>query len=94
MKKLEKKLMHFTVDEFRVLLKQLFIDFTYPYKNKKSIDNNMVTTRELYEIFDITKPTMYKWIDAKFIHPIKIGGKIYFDRESVNKIKKEGIKYK
>lgn len=44
------------------------------------------TIREFCERFQISKPTLYEWIKAGKITPVKIGRRVYFNKSDVEQL--------
>ena len=49
----------------------------------KKTDLNVFTITKLVELFETTRPTIYAWIDNGDLIPIKIGGRVYFNRKDI-----------
>lgn len=44
------------------------------------------TISEVCEKFQISKPTLYEWIKAGKITPVKIGRRVFFNRKEVEEL--------
>lgn len=49
-----------------------------------SEDNKLYTLQRTANIFNISRPTIYAWIDKNILNPINIGGRVYFDPEEID----------
>lgn len=49
-------------------------------------DLNLFTISKLVELFETTRPTIYSWIDAGDLIPIKIGGRVYFNQKDIEQM--------
>ena len=52
----------------------------------------LYTFPEVQEIFDCSRPTLYNWIEQGILHPVRIGGRIYFDPLAIDELIRERSK--
>lgn len=50
---------------------------------ESSKDLNLLTITDLVKIFQTTRPTIYSWIDQHLLFPIRMGGRVYFDKNDI-----------
>lgn len=58
-------------------------------KTAKTVVSNtkLYTLKEVTQIFNISKTTLYKWIDCKVLpSPLKFGGRIYFRKSEIDEM--------
>lgn len=55
--------------------------FSMTHKTEKAY-----TITELCDKFQISKPTLYEWIKAGKITPVKIGRRVFFNSKEVEKL--------
>ena len=46
--------------------------------------NNLITKKQLQEMLDISKTTVFNWQNKGWLIPISIGAKVYYKRTDVN----------
>lgn len=51
----------------------------------------MFTLQQFCQYFHVTRFTVYNWIDAGKIHPVKVGRKWLFSQSEIDRITKEGV---
>ena len=87
MQKNEKQIFNLSVNELEELIAKVVGDKLQhlPIKEKKELlTKELLTLKEITKIFQITKPTAYKWMKCDVLPiPLKIGGKLYFRRVEV-----------
>ncbi len=87
MQKNEKQIFNLSVNELEELITKVVGEKLQhlPIKEKKELlTKELLTLKEITKIFQITKPTAYKWMKCDVLPiPLKIGGKLYFRRVEV-----------
>jgi len=87
MDKNEKQIFNLSVNELEELISKVIGEKLHhlPLKEKKELlTRKLLTLKEITKIFQITKPTAYKWMKCEVLPiPLKIGGKLYFRRVEV-----------
>ena len=87
MQKNEKQIFNLSVNELEELIAKVVGDKLQhlPIKEKKELlTKELLTLKEITKIFQITKPTAYKWMKCEVLPiPLKIGGKLYFKRAEI-----------
>ncbi|MDP4086633.1 MAG: helix-turn-helix domain-containing protein [Bacillota bacterium] len=72
-----------TVDEFKILLQESLKPFLDQMKSElkesSKEESNLVNIKVVMEKLQVTKPTIYNWINKGIIKPLKLGGKVLFD---------------
>lgn len=51
----------------------------------------MFTLQQFCEVFHVTRFTVYNWLKAGKIHPVRVGRRWLFSQEEMDRIKKEGL---
>ena len=59
-----------------------------------NIRDSSYTIREVSKIFNVTRQTVYNWINAHIIPCIKIGGKTYISKTVIEKVIENGTQPK
>jgi excisionase family DNA binding protein len=59
-----------------------------PETLQKSLEkqSQLITISQLTKLFSTSRPTIYAWIDKKLLNPIKIGGRVYFNKQDIEKL--------
>jgi excisionase family DNA binding protein len=59
-----------------------------PETLQKSLEkqSQLITISQLIKLFSTSRPTIYAWIDKKLLNPIKIGGRVYFNKQDIEKL--------
>ncbi|MBC8306947.1 MAG: helix-turn-helix domain-containing protein [Pelagibacterales bacterium] len=87
MDKNEKQIFNLSVNELEELISKVIGEKLHhlPLKEKKELlTRKLLTLKEITKIFQITKPTAYKWMKCEVLPiPLKIGGKLYFKRAEI-----------
>jgi predicted DNA-binding transcriptional regulator AlpA len=87
MYKNEKQIFNLSVKELEELIAKVVGEELQhlPIEEKKELlTKELLTLKEITKIFQITKPTAYKWMKCDVLPiPLKIGGKLYFRRVEV-----------
>ena len=52
-------------------------------KTTQNDELNLFTISKLAQLFNTTRPTLYSWIDNGDLKPIKIGGRVYFNKKDI-----------
>lgn len=52
-----------------------------PITNSSKID--LLTITDLINLFQTTRPTIYSWIEKHLLFPIRMGGRVYFDKKDI-----------
>lgn len=55
-------------------------------KTTKNDELNLFTISKLAQLFNTTRPTLYSWIDNGDLKPIKIGGRVYFNKKDIEEM--------
>lgn len=50
----------------------------------------LFTIAEVCSLFQITKPTIYEWIDREILKPMKIQSRVYFLHQDIHKLMTDG----
>ena len=78
-----------TVDQFKSLLQESLQPFLNEMKSglQESLkeESNLVNIKVVMETLQVTKPTIYNWINKGIIKSQKIGGKVLFDLPEILK---------
>jgi predicted DNA-binding transcriptional regulator AlpA len=87
MDKNEKQIFNLSVNELEELISKVIGEKLHhlPLKEKKELlTRKLLSLKEITKIFQITKPTAYKWMKCEVLPiPLKIGGKLYFKRAEI-----------
>jgi len=90
MQKNEKQIFNLSVNELEELIAKVVGEKLQhlPIKEKKELlTKELITLKEITKIFQITKPTAYKWMKCEILPtPLKIGGKLYFRRKNIEEM--------
>jgi predicted DNA-binding transcriptional regulator AlpA len=72
-----------TIDQFKTILQESFKSFLSEMKSEleqsSKEESNLVNIKVVMEKLQVTKPTIYNWINKGLIKPQKMGGKVLFD---------------
>jgi len=78
-----------TIDQFKDLLKDSLKSFLNEMKSEieanSKEESNLVNIKVVMEKLQVTKPTVYNWINKGIIKSQKIGGKVLFDLPAILK---------
>jgi len=55
-------------------------------KTTQNDELNLFTISKLAQLFNTTRPTLYSWIDNGDLKPIKIGGRVYFNKKDIEEM--------
>ena len=90
MDKNEKQIFNLSVNELEELISKVIGEKLHhlPLKEKKELlTRKLLTLKEITKIFQITKPTAYKWMKCKILPtPLKISCKLYFRRKNIEEM--------
>jgi len=90
MYKNEKQIFNLSVKELEELIAKVVGEELQhlPIEEKKELlTKELLTLKEITKIFQITKPTAYKWMKCDVLPiPLKIGGKLYFKRVEIERM--------
>lgn len=54
--------------------------------------NKQYTFSDLSQRFRVSKPTIYEWIKAGLIGPVRLGGRVYFRAQDVEALMERGVR--
>ena len=74
-------------------IKQGKIIDSYSTENQRLFFDNLITVQELARLLGFAPKTIQNWISLRRIPYLKVGGKVFFRRESLEKwLKRKEIK--
>jgi excisionase family DNA binding protein len=78
------RLIDLTVDELRELLKEE-IQLASSRTTIQEFISKKVTLQKLCSIYGFAKPTVYQWVSERFIPHSKVGRRLLFDIDQIEK---------
>jgi predicted DNA-binding transcriptional regulator AlpA len=87
-KKNDKQIFSLFVSDLEEIIRRVFQETHKQLPEKKEkLTKNLVTLKEITQIFKISKPTVYKWERMDYLPTsIKIGGRVYYYRSEIEKL--------
>lgn len=55
-------------------------------KEEPKPEVHLYTISKLVSLFDTTRPTIYSWIEMGLLKPIKLGGRVYFNKIDIEEL--------
>lgn len=55
-------------------------------KEETKPEVHLYTISKLVTLFETTRPTIYSWIDMGLLKPIKLGGRVYFNKIDIEEL--------
>lgn len=49
-------------------------------------EKKLYTIADTQKIFNTSRPTIYNWMEHGILSPIKIGGRVYFSKETIDNL--------
>lgn len=91
-KKIDKQIFSLFVSDLEEIIRRVFQEKHQQLPQKKEVlTKELVTLKEITQIFKISKPTVYKWVRMGFLpQSIKIGGRVYYYRSEIEKLVTRG----
>jgi excisionase family DNA binding protein len=84
----DKQLFSLYIREFGEIIRRVFQEKQQQLPEKKEVlKKELVTLKEITQMFKISKPTVYKWVRMNLLpQSKKIGGRVYFYKSEIDKL--------
>ncbi len=73
-------------------LRQLFGEWQRERENQEreqqSKKDEYMTTEEVCKLLDVTKPTLWRWAQIKYLVPVKVGRKNFYKASDIEVLRK------
>ncbi len=60
--------------------------FQLPVKKEEKSKVNLYAISRVQKTFEISRPTIYAWIEKGLLKPIKLSGRVYFKHEDIESL--------
>ena len=77
-----------SMDDLRQLLGEWQRERENQEREQQSKKDEYMTTEEVCKLLDVTKPTLWRWAQIKYLVPVKVGRKNFYKASDIEVLRK------